>query len=203
MPCGWTSSGAPTRSRRRPQSRRSGVIRWARSPRCSRAGIAPFPATSSRKQDSRPALLERLKPRGDKPGLFGVGLDLGKVLLVISDRRVGVLPLQGDLTQHSADAVSGGKLLEERLVVGLRRVQAARSQIGNGAIEPGHVSIRQGQRARERWYGVRGIPSQDAKNALVSQGRWVVGRKLQLAISEADCVGVTLVVREGGHCARQ
>src|ERR1017187_3113958 len=102
-----------------------------------------------------PALVERFKPRRHKLGLRGISPGLRSILLVISDRRVGVLPLPGDFTQPVEGAVSGGISLKQILVVDLRGVQAPGSQIGGGAVEPGRVSIRQGEGERQRWYGVR------------------------------------------------
>ena len=78
-----------------------------------------------------PALLERLQPCSNKFGFLGFRPGFGKILLEISDRRVGVPHLRGDFTQHSAGAVRGGECLEDLLVVGLRGVQAANSHTSN------------------------------------------------------------------------
>ena len=47
--------------------------------------------------------------RGSYPGLLGAGYGAGEILLVMLDRRIGVLDLPGCSTQSIVSTVNGGK----------------------------------------------------------------------------------------------
>ena len=75
------------------------------------------------------------EPLHDVGGFLGVGVRVGQIKFVISDRFVGVVLAPGDFAEALGDLERIGERLLQRFVIGARGVELAAVEVGQGAIE--------------------------------------------------------------------
>jgi hypothetical protein len=78
---------------------------------------------------------EFAEPLHDVGGLGGVGVRVGQIKFVISNRLVRVVLAPGDFAEAVGDLERVGEGLLQRFVIGARGVELAAVEIGEGAIE--------------------------------------------------------------------
>ena len=140
------------------------------------------------------------EPLDDVGGFFGVGVRVGQVKFVISDRFVRVVLAPGDFAEALGDLERVGERLLQCFVIGARGVELAAVEAGQGAIEEHRRIVRlSGEHAGEGVNGVIVGFELDGNVAPVKKPGRVVGRQFQLAVNDDQRIGEQAVVQIGLH----
>src|ERR1017187_2904853 len=130
------------------------------------------------------------EPLNDVCGLGGVGVRIGQIKFVISNRFVRVVLAPGDFAEAPGELKRVGERLLQRFVIGARGVELATVEAGQGAIEDHQRIVRfSGKHTGESGNGVIVGFELEGNVAPIKKPVRVVGCQFQLAVNDDQRIG--------------